>query len=130
EDDFKDNIKNYLVQTGQVDENGQKISTNTESSGRFHTKWLNMMYPRLKLARNLLTEDGVIFISIDDTEQEKLKMVCNDIFGEANFLAQITWERAFAPINLKKHFSESHDFILCYAKNIDNAKSNGLPQTE
>jgi len=130
EDDFKDNIKNYLVQTGQVDENGQKISTNTESSGRFHTKWLNMMYPRLKLARNLLTEDGVIFISIDDTEQEKLKMVCNDIFGEANFLAQITWERAFAPINLKKHFSESHDFILCYAKNIDNAKNNGLPQTE
>src|SRR5699024_4172719 len=121
---------NYLEQTGQLNTEGSKMSTNAESNGRFHTDWLNMMYPRLKLARNLLTDDGVIFISIDDTEQEKLKMICNEVFGETNFLAQITWERAFAPINLKKHFSESHDFLLCYAKNINIAENNGLPQTE
>lgn len=129
-DNFKDGVQNYLEQTGQVDSEGNILSTNSESNGRFHTDWLNMMYSRLKLARNLLTDDGVIFISIDDTEQEKLKMICNEIFGENNFVAQVIWERAFAPINLKKHFSEAHDFILCYAKNKVDLICNGLPQTE
>src|SRR6266487_1117564 len=85
-DNFQDNIRNYLELTGQVDGNGNKISSNTEASGRFHTDWLNMMYPRLKLARNLLREDGVIFISIDDSEVDNLRRVCNEIFGEENFV--------------------------------------------
>ncbi len=129
-DNFRDGVQNYLEQTRQIDAEGNRLTTNTESNGRFHTDWLNMMYARLKLARNVLTDDGVIFISIDDSEQEKLKMICNEIFGEGNFIAQIIWERAFAPINLKKHFSESHDFILCYAKDRNQLICNGLPQTE
>ena len=129
-DNFHDNIQNYKEITGQVDGEGNKIDTNTESNGRFHTDWLNMMYPRLRLARNLLTDDGVIFISIDDNEQENLKSICSEVFSESNFIAQITWERAYAPVNLKKHFSESHDFILCYAKEIDNLVCNGLPRSD
>lgn len=129
-DNFTNGVQNYLQVTGQVDAEGNQLSTNTESNGRFHTDWLNMMYPRLKLARNLLTDDGVIFISIDDSEQEKLKMICNEIFGEQNFLAQVIWERAYAPVNLKKNFSESHDFILVYGKNTNGLVSNGLKRTE
>lgn len=122
-DEFKNSLENYKEQTNQ----GMK--SNPETSGRYHTDWLNMMYPRLLLAKNLLADDGVIFISIDDREVEKLKLVCNEIFGEINFLAQIIWERAFSPVNLKKHFSESHDFILCYAKNIKLCICNGLLRT-
>lgn len=129
-DDFKNGVQHYLQQTGQMDAEGNQLTTNTENNGRFHTDWLNMMYPRLKLARNLLTDDGVIFISIDDSEQEKLKMICNEIFGEQNFLAQVIWERAYSPVNLKKNFSESHDFILVYAKNISNVVSNGLKRND
>ena len=129
-DNFKNGIQNYLEQTGQVDSEGNILSTNSESNGRFHTDWLNMIYSRLKLARNLLTDDGVIFISIDDSEQEKLKLICNEIFGENNFLAQLIWERAYAPINLKKNFSESHDFILVYGKSTNGLVSNGLKRTE
>jgi adenine-specific DNA-methyltransferase len=90
-DNFQDNIRNYLELTGQVDGNGLKITSNPESSGRFHTDWLNMMYPRLKLARNLLREDGVICISIDDTEEANLRKLCDDIFGEENHVATIVW---------------------------------------
>ena len=97
--------------------------------GRYHSDWLSMMYPRLKLARNLLTDDGVIFISIDDNEQENLKKICNEIFGEENFIAQVIWERAYSPVNLKKHFSESHDYIICYAKNLEKCICNGLPRS-
>ena len=129
-DNFKNGVQNYLEQTGQIDSEGNQLSTNTESNGRFHTDWLNMMYPRLKVARNLLTDDGVIFISIDDSEQEKLKMICNEVFGENNFLAQVIWERAYSPVNLKKNFSESHDFILVYGKNTNGLASNGLKRTE
>ncbi len=109
---------------------GEQYAVNKESQNRFHANWLNMMYPRLKLAKDFLSEDGVIFISIDDAEQENLKIMCNEIFGNYNFLAQIIWERAYAPINLKKHFSESHDYILCYAKNRDIAECNGLPRSD
>lgn len=102
---------------------------NGESNGRFHTDWLNMMYPRLKVARDLLTDDGVIFISIDDNEQKNLKNICDELFGGGNFIAQVIWERAFAPISLKKHFSNSHDYIFVYGKNIEGTYCNGLPRT-
>jgi adenine-specific DNA-methyltransferase len=129
-DDFHDSLENYKRITGQVDGNGKAISTNTETSGRYHTDWLNMMYPRLRLARNLLKDDGVIFISIDDNEAHNLRKICDEVFGEDNFVAQVIWERAYAPVNLKKHFSECHDYILCYAKNIDLLNCNGLPRDE
>jgi adenine-specific DNA-methyltransferase len=119
-DDFRDNIKNYKEITAQM------TKANTETSGRFHTDWLNMIYPRLKLARNLLREDGVIFISIDDTEVANLKKIADEIFGEENFIANVIWERAYSPVNLKKHFSENHDFIICYAKNKEKLICNGL----
>jgi len=129
-DDFHDSLENYKKITGQVDDSGNALSTNTEASGRYHTDWLNMMYPRLRLARNLLTDDGVIFISIDDNEVHNLRKICDEVFGEDNFVAQVIWERAYAPVNLKKHFSECHDYILCYAKNIDLLNCNGLPRDE
>lgn len=88
-----------------------------------------MIYPRLIAVRELLSDDGVIFISIDDKEVANLKKLCEEVFGERNFIAQVIWERAFSPVNLKKHFSESHDHILCYAKNIDLASCNGLPRS-
>lgn len=122
-DDFHDNVSNYLENSEQA------FRTNPETAGRFHTDWLNMMYPRLKIARELLKEEGVIFISIDDSEQANLKRMCDEIFGDNNFIAQVVWERAYSPVNLKKHFSESHDYILCYAKNIDSAECNGLPRS-
>ena len=92
-DDFQDNIKNYLELTGQMDGDGRKMSSNTEASGRFHTDWLNMMYPRLKLARNLLRDDGVIFISIDDGEVANLRACCDEMFGEENFVANVVWQK-------------------------------------
>lgn len=129
-DNFKDSVDNYLEQTGQVDEEGNKLSTNSESNGRFHTDWLNMMYPRLRLAKNLLKDDGVIFMSIDDNEAVNLKKIADEIFGENNFLAQVVWERAYAPINLKKNFSASHDYILVYGKNATIIESNGIVRTD
>jgi adenine-specific DNA-methyltransferase len=129
-DNFRDSIKNYLEITGQTDTEGKKTSTNSYTSGRYHTDWLNMMYPRLKLARNLLTDDGVIYISIDDNEVGNLKKICNEIFGEDNFITAIVWERAFSPINLKNHFSESHDYVLVYSKKIDQVVCNGLKRDD
>lgn len=130
EDDFSENFDDYLLTSGQFDEEGNRLVQNTESNGRFHTDWLNMIYPRVKLAKDLLSDNGVIFISVDDNEQENLKKICDEIFGESNFIAQIVWERAFSPVNLKKHFSESHDYIICYAKCIENAICNGLPRND
>ncbi|MBY5006556.1 site-specific DNA-methyltransferase [Streptococcus suis] len=106
------------------------LTKNEKSSARYHSDWLNMMYPRLVLARNLLKDSGVIFISIDDNEQANLKAICDEIFGEENFVADVIWERAFAPVNLKKHFSESHDYILVYAKNVEFAVNRGIPRSE
>ena len=126
EDNFAESAAEYLANSGQFDEQGNRLVTNTESNGRFHTDWLNMIYPRLKVARDLLTEDGVIFISIDDNEAKNLKNRTDEVFGERNFLAQVVWERAFSPINLMKHFSPSHDYVLCYAKNIDSAVCHGI----
>ena len=129
EDDFAQSTDEYLASSGQFDEDGNRLVKNLDSNGRFHTDWLNMIYPRLKLAKDLLTDDGVIFVSMDDHEQENLKKICDEIFGEPNFLAQVIWERAYSPVNLKKHFSESHDYIICYAKNIETCVCNGLPRS-
>ena len=130
EDDFAESAAEYLANSGQFDEQGNRLVTNTESNGRFHTDWLNMIYPRLKVARDLLTEDGVIFISIDDNEVENLKKVCDEVFGESNFVAQLVWERAFAPKNDAKYVSNSHDYILMFSKNLDNFVIGRLPRTE
>src|SRR5699024_1608551 len=129
-DNFYLDRDEYLKDSGQYDEDGNRLEKNLDSNGRFHTDWLNMMYPRLKLARNLLSDDGVIFISIDDTEQANLKKIADEIFGEKNFLAQIVWERAFSPINLKKNFSESHDYILVYGKDTTKIVSNGIKRSQ
>ena len=127
-DNFAQNIDEYEEAKGSFDEEGNRLFKNTDTNGRFHSDWCSMIYPRLVLARNLLANDGVIFISIDDNEQENLKKICDEVFGEKNFIAQVIWERAYAPVNLKKHFSENHDYIICYAKDIDKAICNGLPR--
>lgn len=129
-DDFKLSSEEYLEATDELDEDGNRLFKNTDSNGRFHSDWCSMIYSRLLLSRNLLSDNGVIFISIDDNEQENLKKISDEVFGEDNFLAQIIWERAYAPINLKKHFSRSHDFILCYAKHESLAINNGIKRTE
>ena len=131
-DNFKDNIKNYKEITGQVDGEGRNLSNNPETSGRYHTDWLNMMYPRLKLARNLLRDDGVIFISIDDNEVTNLRKICDEIFGEENFVGQFTWEtkRAARGVPPKTLLMHNHEYILCYAKNIENLKFSGLQRDE
>jgi adenine-specific DNA-methyltransferase len=115
-DDFYDSIENYKRITGQIDGNGKPISTNTETSGRYHTDWLNMMYPRLRLARNLLKDDGVIFISIDDNEVDNLKKICNEIYGEENFVAQFPWRKRTAKSDVPFGVSQDYEWILCFAK--------------
>ncbi|MBI9050014.1 MAG: site-specific DNA-methyltransferase [Anaerolineaceae bacterium] len=135
EDDFAQSTANYLTNSGQFDEEGGRLVTNLESNGRFHTDWLNMMYPRLKLAKDLLTVDGVIFISIDDSEVHNLRKICDDIFGADNFIANIVWQKKYSPQNDAKYFSDMHDHIICYAKKkISTAENIGwhrylLPRT-
>ena len=129
EDDFAESASEYLANSGQFDEQGNRLVTNTESNGRFHTDWLNMIYPRLKVARDLLTEDGVIFISIDDHEVENLRKVCDEIFGESNFIATLVWERAYSPKNDAKYISNSHDYVLMYAKSAANFVIGRLERT-
>lgn len=124
-DDFKDNIENYLAVTGQKDEEGKKTTTNTESNGRYHSNWLSMMYPRLKLARNLLSGDGVIFISIDDNEVDNLKKICDEVFGEENFISCFTWVKKKKGSHLSKTVRNMTEYILCYAKEIRNIELFG-----
>ncbi|MDO4904899.1 MAG: site-specific DNA-methyltransferase [Lautropia sp.] len=128
-DNFQDSIRNYLELTGQL-EGGQKISSHTESSGRFHTDWLNMMYPRLKLARNLLGEDGVIFMSIDDGEVANLRKLGDEIFGEENFIANVVWQKKYTRSNDAKWFSDNHDHILVYGKNKDRVRLNAQARND
>ena len=123
-DNFQDNIKNYLELTGQTGEGGKKLSSNTEASGRFHTYWLNMMYPRLKLARNLLREDGVIFITIDDHEVAGLRNLCDEVFGEENCQGILVWQHSLQPKGYSGTFSVHHNFILCYQKGEDFELAN------
>ena len=147
-DNYRDNLENYLKISGQVSEEdldsththtnvsiGVKLSTNSEAQGRYHSNWLNMMYPRLKLARNLLTDDGIIFISIDDNEVENLRKICDEIFGEENFIENYIWENTFRPDNSSKITRKNSEFVLCYSKFKKNIKqliggksvSDGLP---
>ena len=128
-DNFKDNIENYKKVTGQVSEEGTKLTTNTETNGRYHSDWLNMMYPRLKLARNLLTDDGVIFISIDDNEQANLKKICDEIFGEENFVAQIAWRKSDNQANIG-NIARVKEYILSYSKNDKLFYLNKMELTE
>ena len=129
-DDFAMSADEYAEASGSVDELGNKYIKNMDSNGRFHSDWCSMIYSRLMVARSLLTEDGVIFISIDDNEQKNLKNLCDEVFGCNNFLAQVVWERAFSPINLMKHFSPSHDYILCYANDISKAVCHGIGRSD
>ena len=133
-DDFARGKQEFEQTSGLFDAEGNQtidpMLRNTEANGRFHTDWLNMIYPRLKIARDLLAEDGVIFISMDDNEAKNLKAVCDEIFGVSNFLSQVVWERAYSPINLMKHFSPSHDYILVYAKNNELAECRGIPRSQ
>lgn len=115
-DDYRDNIRNYLALTGQLDSSNRTLSSNTEASGRFHTDWLNMMYPRLMLARHLLTTDGVLLISIDDTEMHNLRVVCDDIFGTENFCGTFIWEKKKKPSFLDRNMGSVTDYIIAYAK--------------
>jgi adenine-specific DNA-methyltransferase len=129
-DDYRDNIKNYLERTGQTDGEGRKNVSNPESSGRFHTDWLNMMYPRMKLARQFLSENGVIFVSISDQECYNLRIILNEVFGDENFIASVIWQKVYSPKNSARHFSEDHDYIYVYAKNAEIWKPYLLPRTE
>ena len=124
-DNYKEGLDTYLEWTRQVNEEGKKVSTNSETEGRYHSNWLNMMYPRLKLARNLLTDDGVIFISIDDTEVANLRRLCDEVFGEGNFIANLIWQKKFSRANDATYFSTMHDHILCYARSNILSNENG-----
>ena len=134
EDDFSQTAGEFRDKSGMFDEDGnmilQNYEVNSESNGRFHTDWLNMIYLRLKVARDLLTEDGVIFISIDDNEVENLRKVCDEVFGERNFIAQLIWERAYSPKNDARFISNSHDYVIMFAKNIDNYVIGRLDRTD
>lgn len=123
-DDYKDSIENYKEQTNQI------LSSNPETSGKYHTKWLNMMYPRLILAKNLLRKDGIIFISIDDNEQDNLKKMCNEIFGESNYITEIAWQCLDTVKNDARYFSDNHEYIFIYAKNKDYLKIRGIKKGE
>lgn len=128
-DNFTENRSDYYERTGQS-RDGIKLTSNLESNGRYHSDWLTMMYPRLFLAKNLLRDDGVIFVSIDDNEVANLRLLMNEIFGEENFIAQIVWEKSYAPVNLKKTFSENHEFIIVYSKNFDLVRIRPLERSE
>ena len=128
EDDFAQSADEYMGNSGQYDEEGNRLVTNTESNGRFHTDWLNMIYPRLKIAKDLLADDGVIFISIDDNEQENLKKCCDEVFGATNFIAQMVWQKRTSP-DARRIISAGHEYILAYVKSIDIGHEvlNSLP---
>lgn len=132
-DDFTESYEGYIESCKVFDENGNlqfDPKVNNESNGRFHTDWLNMIYPRIKVAFDLLSTDGAIFISVDDHEVENMKKICNELFGERNFVASVIWQRTYAPISLKKFFSENHDFCLIYAKDLSHFDMNLLPRSD
>lgn len=118
EDDFAQSTEEYLANSGQFDEDGNRMVQNTESNGRFHTDWLNMIYPRLRLAKDLLTDDGVIFISIDDNEQENLKKCCDEVFGAQNFVSQLTWEKKKKGSFLSNAITNIKEYVFVYCKSM------------
>ena len=130
DDDFAASQDDYDLFAGNIDELGNRYRKNTETNGRFHSDWCSMMYSRLMVARSLLTEDGVIFVSIDDNEQRNLKNICDEIFGSSNFIAQLIWERAYSPKNDAKYISNSHDYVLMYALDLEKFTIGRLPRTE
>ena len=130
EDDFAQSAADYMNNSGQYDEEGNRLVTNTESNGRFHTDWLNMIYPRLKLAKDLLTEDGLLIASIDDNEIRNIRNICDEIFGESNFVACVVWQKIHSIKNDAKYFSENHEYAVIYAKSVDKIRINLLPRTE
>jgi len=123
-DNFKQPLKDYLEKTGQIDSEGKKLTTNTEASGRYHSDWLNFIYPRLFLARSLLRYDGVIFISIDDNEVHHLRMIMDEIFGEENFICCFVRKSGIAPRQDAKYVATQHDYVVCYSKNISQVSVN------
>jgi adenine-specific DNA-methyltransferase len=129
-DKWQDNLDTYLRYTGQVDNEGLKLSANSETAGRYHTNWLNMMYPRIRLARNLLTDDGVIFMTIDDVEVANLRKLCDEVFGEENFVTSVAWQKKVSPANDATWFSSDHDHILVYARSKDRWRPNRLEMNE
>lgn len=129
-DRYEDNLATYLRYTGQLDEGGLRTSTNSELSGRYHTNWLQMLYPRLKLARNMLRIDGAIFVSIDDHEVQNLRAIMDEIFGAENFVATVIWQKVYAPKNTARLFSEDHDYVVVYARNGEAWSPGSLPRTE
>ena len=129
-DDFAHSAEEEDLAAGNIDEEGNRYRRNLDSNGRFHSDWCSMMYSRLLVAHSLLKEDGVIFISIDDNEVHNLRKICDEVFGAGNFVAELIWERAFAPKNDAKYISNSHDYILMYAKQIENFRIGRLPRTE
>lgn len=130
EDDFAMSADDYAEISGQYDDQGNRLVRNLDSNGRFHTDWLNMMYPRLKVARDLLTDDGVIFISIDENEVQNLRKLCDEIYGESNFISQLGWQKVYSPKNQARYFSNDYEFVLCYSKNINHFTLGMLPRTE
>jgi adenine-specific DNA-methyltransferase len=128
-DNFATHENDYLRKIGAISPDGTKQSINTRSDGRFHAKWLNMMYPRLVLARELLRDDGVIFVSIDDNEVHHLRAIMNEIFGEENFVAQIIWQKIHSTKNDAKYFSDNHEYVICFSRNISNINVNLLDRT-
>lgn len=129
-DDFREDVESYLRQSNQTDAAGGRLVVNTEANGRFHSDWLSMLYARLRLARNLLKDDGVIFISIDDNEVDNLRKVCNEVLGESNFVAQIIWQKVYSPKNTADWFSEDHDYLLVDAREKSLWRPQKLARTE
>lgn len=129
-DDFREDVESYLRQSKQTDAAGGRLVANTEANGRFHSDWLSMLYARLRLARKLLKDDGVIFISIDDNEVDNLRKVCNEVLGESNFVAQIIWQKVYSPKNTADWFSEDHDYLLVYAREKSLWRPQKLARTE
>ena len=126
-DKFADNLQTYLKYTGQLDSEGRQFSANAELGGRYHTNWLNMMYPRLKLSRNLLQDDGAIFISIDDHEKPRLRQVCDEIFGEENFIDCIIWKKRYGGGAKEKYLISLHEYVLVYAKSLSDLQEIYIP---
>ena len=130
DDDFRDSTDGYLEKSGQADAAGQRLVANTAANGRFHSDWLSMIYPRVKLARSLLTSDGLIAVSIDDHELPRLRGVMDEVFGEPNFIAVVVWHKMDSPKNSARHLSEDHEYLVLYARDADNWRPNLLPRTD
>jgi adenine-specific DNA-methyltransferase len=129
-DDFSEDSLDYLLRSSQIDEDGLRLFANTESNGRFHSDWISMIYPRLRLARQLLREDGAIFISIDDNEVAVLRSICDEVFGAGNFIATVIWQKVFSPKNTASYLSVDHDYIVIYARNKTLWRPQLLPRSK